>query len=142
MAQRRLSEDRNKARMAEVAAATDKVVIPAQPRRSIKDYTEELRQHAKHPVETGADSSDQEESSGYVIDYEQVLKDSSAIPQQQESPAKRYRDPMGQNTILEQTREARDSSSEPETDDQDLVEEEERDMLSPTQKTAIVRESP
>ena len=87
--------------MAEVAAATDKVVIPAQPRRSINDYTEELRQHAKHPVETGADSSDQEESSGYVIDYEQVLKDSSAVQQQQESPAKRYRDPIGQNTILE-----------------------------------------
>jgi len=75
MAQKRLSEDRNRTRFAEIE--TEQVARPVEPKRSsINAYTEELREQAKQALETGPESSDPE-SSGYVIDYEQVLKDTA-----------------------------------------------------------------
>ena len=42
-----------------------------------------------------------EESSGYVIDYEQVLKDNSTGMVTRAPPITDYRDDVGQDTILE-----------------------------------------
>ena len=93
-------------------------------RNSINAYEDELRASARQAVLTGSSigiedesSSDKEEGSGYVIDYEQVLRENNRKVQERRSPPKRFRDEIGENTILEQTQEAQETST-----DQDLIE--------------------
>ena len=69
-------------------------------KRSIKDYTEELREHGQQAVES------EDDSSSYVIDYEQVLKDNPMPSTDHFRSKSDYRDDDRQNTILEQTQEA------------------------------------
>ena len=97
-------------------------------KKSIAEYQEQLRKSVERQQKRMAEQSEDEEteglndeSSGYVIDYEQVLKDNSAVRRSPSpiTPSDPIEDhfTMGQenDVILEQTNEAIEDDSSDET---------------------------
>ena len=85
-------------------------------------FAEELKDRVMYGVESdkgASEEEDLEESSGYIIDYEQVLKDNSTgyrkTPPHFTSKSRSREDELGHNTILEQTQEANETESTPRT---------------------------
>lgn len=91
-------------------------------KKSISAYQDELKAKVDHVSASGVEDVSEEEpgqdeSSGYVIDYEQVLKDNSQSslkmsPCVREESDGQILEEIGANTILEQTQEAIESEEE------------------------------